>query len=139
MGPLSSCACLPGSGAGADPYRHHLLLPGTAGCSSHLWPHPGCSLEESLLWGPPYGAAPQRGSRSGPPFQGTGGQEAHSWRGPGPGPRAHGAEPQRLPRSPRGCPCPGPALFAPASFLLVCCLLLPVGSLFLSQTVQISP
>lgn len=33
-------------------------------------------------------------------------------------------------RPPRGCPCAGPSLLAPASFLLVCCLLLPRGAPF---------
>lgn len=135
VGPLSPCACLPHSGAGADSHCHHLLPPGTTGRISHLRPHPGCSLEESLLLGPPYGATPQRGSRSGPRFQGAGGQEVHSCCGPG----AQVAEPEGLPCPPRGCPCSGPSLLAPAGFLLVCCLSLPIGSPFLSQAVQISP
>lgn len=87
---------------------------------SALWPGPGCSLEESLLLGPPHEAPHPRGSRISPWFQ-----DAGRWKMPGPW-RASGRAPAALTSS-EELLCPGFSLLAPASFLLVC-------TVFLSQT-----
>lgn len=135
VGPTFTLCPFPRSGAGTDPHCCGRLLRGTAGCSSDLRPDLGCPLEESLPLGPPHEATHRTGSRSSPWFQGAGGQKVPSCQGCG----AQGAKSQGVARPPRGCLCAGPSLLPPASFLLVCCLLLPHRCPFFFQTAPISP